>query len=149
MKLDNRGWGLKEMLILSSIILFFLLIAAIVAGSFAKELKDSKPVPEVEESTPVERPEETPVDYDYYYLLEKDLETATENYINDLGTNLDNGSVNIYLNNLIDNGYITTMVDKSTGNYCNGYGKAYKKENAVIIKGYIKCDEYKTEGYID
>lgn len=58
----------------------------------------------------------------------------------------------ITADHLINNGYLKKedMLDTSRKSYCDGYAKTFAAENCGIdYKIYIKCNDYKTEGYKD
>lgn len=58
----------------------------------------------------------------------------------------------ITADHLINNGYLKKedMLDNSGKSYCDGYAKTFAAENCGIdYKIYIKCNDYKTEGYKD
>ena len=58
----------------------------------------------------------------------------------------------ITADHLINNGYLKKedMLDTSGKSYCDGYAKTFAAENCGIdYKIYIKCNDYKTEGYKD
>ena len=58
----------------------------------------------------------------------------------------------ITADHLINNGYLKkeNMLDTSRKSYCDGYAKRFVVEDCGIdYKLYIKCNDYKTEGYKD
>ena len=58
----------------------------------------------------------------------------------------------ITADHLINNGYLKKedMLDTSGKSYCDGYAKTFAVEDCGIdYKLYIKCNDYKTEGYKD
>lgn len=58
----------------------------------------------------------------------------------------------ITADHLINNGYLKKedMLDTSGKSYCDGYAKTFAAEDCGIdYKLYIKCNDYKTEGYKD
>lgn len=60
--------------------------------------------------------------------------------------------ITITADHLINNGYLKKedMLDTSGKSYCDGYAKTFAVEDCGIdYKLYIKCNDYKTEGYKD
>lgn len=142
MALNNHGWGLREMIIFVSILLLFLIIASIFVLRLYNSLNES-----INGDTNTNEVVDN-VDKNYYYHKESELLQSAQAYYDDVPFDLDNGSVNVYLNELISGGYSKQIVDENTGNYCNGYAKYFKNQNTVDIDVFIKCDSYETEGYI-
>ncbi len=158
MKLNNHGWGLREMLILSSVLLLFLLVSVFLVlkmynrmdEDFTNDKEDDVPVQQPGQSEPsVSNPEpEEEIDLIYYLNLEKKLETAGRNYWLENMTDESLGGVNIYLGELADKGYVQEIKDQISGNPCDGYARIFVENSIATIDGYIKCDNYKTEGYV-
>ncbi len=140
MKLNNHGWGLREMLVLSSILLCFLLVAIIMVMRLYNNLEDSIDLDKVDNTKKI--------DEVYYHNLEYQVQNAGVKYFNNVGVDVSVGEVNVSLDKLIDLGYITRFKDDITGNYCDGYVKIYIEDEILNIDGYINCDNYRTEGYV-
>lgn len=125
MKLNNKGWGTGEMILLSCGLLVALLVAVFFISQlfkgFDKEMENN------------------------YFKLETDLATAGEKYIK-------NNNINVKDNYIIDsetlrtNGYIQDLKDKN-GNLCTGYVNVYNNNYILEYKGYIRCNNYETNGY--
>ncbi len=124
MILNKRGWGLREMLIWSGILLVFLIIAIYYIYNLYSSIDQ-----ELLTNT--------------YTNLENNLERQADIYLE-----------NYYDGELTDdNMTITKSVLKSydldislkddDGNLCSGYVMANKNE----VKGYISCRDYTTDGY--
>ena len=119
MKLNNRGWSLKEEIILSGILLFCLLVATFYIISFYSGVSEvSKPV---------------------YKELEEKIEKAAIKYVNMYGEN------NVITSEVLeDNNLLTSFID-SKREYCKGY-VLIKNDT---YDPYIKCNEYKTKNFDD
>lgn len=156
MKLNNRGWGYRDMIIYGCIILLFLLLAAyninylydgITATSDVNNTYNNEQQSDIEEITN-NKPQEVIVDYTYYQNAELKIKNATLSYLNDYNYELSEQILNTSLDTLIDFGYISKIYDQS-GNYiCTGYSNSYLGEDGeYVIKAYVNCNNYITEGY--
>lgn len=126
MKLNNKGWGTMEMLLLSG----GLLIALIVAVFFISKLYGSF---------------SGAVGNRQYINLETKLETAASEYIVAKDIEI-NGEYKISYETLKINGYIDELKDIE-GNNCNGYVKISNIDNINHYSGYILCNDYQTLNY--
>lgn len=174
MKLNNHGWGYRDMIIYSCILLILLFFAASsiselydgieasnaekekIRQQWAEKEAEEEKKEEMEEdiyvpSTPeeTEEPEEVEVDYNYYSLREKELKSATMSYLNDYNYDLSTAKMKITLDTLINFGYMVEMFDQTGLNVCTGYSNVYKDNYGnIIIDPYVKCDGfYVTNGY--
>lgn len=132
MKLNNGGWGLREMLVLSAILIFFFCVAVYFIYIFYGSLTENFDDISVSE------------DLKIYEEYENDLYNAGIEYLNDLDSEYKDSIIN--LSTLIENGYIEKLVDPKSDNECNGYIKIEDIEYQEI-ELYIKCDNYETIGY--
>ena len=130
MKLNNRGWGFRSMLILSAILIFFFSLAIyfiyLLYSSLSMDL----------------RSESDYVDILQYEAIEDRLKLAGEDYLEEINQEFTEEVV-IYIDDLVDADYIDYITDPNTDNLCEGYVSV--KEEAVYP--YINCDKYTTEGY--
>lgn len=167
MKLNNHGWGLKDMIIYSCILLFFLFLAASSVNSFYDGLQAGKEESErrqneINENAKKEEEKEivddiidnsntNPViDYDYYNNREKELQAAALGYLNYYNYDLESQIMKITLDTLIGLGYIQPIYDQTSYNICTGYVNAYYDEDAseYVVNPYLNCSGYYiTEGY--
>ena len=120
MKLNNKGWGYRQMLLMTSILLIFLLFTAYNIYALYKNLDHS--------------------DAKVYMNLESKLQVAAASYIKDEG--MRNQSVILTLTELKDLGYITEFNDDE-GKACNGY-LIYQNYD---YNAYIKCPNYISTNY--
>lgn len=143
MKLNNRGWGMREMIIYMCILILFLLFASYSVNSLYERLDSDKS----DGSKPSENIQ--PVDLQYYRDLEFKLNNATFNYLVS-----SYNSANDIVDNVIDvellkqYELIDNLYDQFGNNECKGYSKFYQNENGVfVVNSYVSCDNYETEGY--
>lgn len=117
MKLNKKGWGYTEFLIISAILLILLLIASYYIYSLYNALNGSS--------------------VNIYDNLETKLVTAAMEYDMDYDFN-----DIITSKKLINKKYLDGMYDNN-GDSCTGYVKKEKKN----LKAYIDCKYYQTSGY--
>ena len=126
MKLNNKGWGTVEMLLISG----GLLLALIVAIFFINKLYGSF---------------DKAVGNRYYMDLETKIEDAARKYINDYNI-IDPFNYRISLDTLQSGKYIDNVKD-SNGNKCDGYVIVNKLNNINYYNAYISCPNYITTNY--
>ncbi len=165
MKLNNHGWGYKDMIIYGCIILLVLLVAAyninyLYSGlnvnngnttnnttTDGNNAESDRPL--VNTDTPDSKPQVDVVDYNYYKNVEDMIESATLKYLSDYSYDLSNQILKTSLDTLVNFGYIAKVYDQNKVNVCSGYSNTYYDEstNQYVIKPYINCGNYVTEGY--
>ena len=126
--LNKKGWGLKEMLLLSGLLVIFLFIAIfyiyILYANFDKDVINKQ-----------------------YDNLENKLKNATEVYLDKYYEDtLTNDYVTISLKVLRAYGLDVALYDYN-GDPCNGYVRVNKSKAIVNIEPYISCEKYETSGY--
>lgn len=141
MNYKSNGWGLREMMFFVSILMFFLLIAVILIMRLYNNLEET--MGSMNQSNNKEQ-----INTKYYQQKETELFNAAADYADDIAVDTSNGSVNVYLKDLIDYGYAQSIVDEITKNNCDGYARFYDTQGILDIDVYLKCDNYVTEGYI-
>lgn len=154
MKLDNRGWGYRDMIIYSCILLFCLLLSVYFVNSLYNDLEKSAERQKINSSSSdvVEVPkkedkEDNKIDYSYYFDLEDKLKEATIKYIKNENVDLSNGLVTINSSILVDKGYLKDFYDQY-GVRCGGYSNVLVEENyEYSVQSYILCNDYSTAGY--
>lgn len=126
MKLNNKGWGTLEMLLLMGGLLLALIIAIFfiskLYGSFASSIGNRQ-----------------------YMDLENKLEEAAKNYIDDRNIEV-NGEYRLTYETLKNNSYITELNDMD-GNGCSGYVEVTNVDTIDHYRGYILCANYQTTDY--
>lgn len=151
MKLGNQGFGMKEMIIYTCLLILLLIFVSIEIDSFYKNLSSSKANNETQEIEPSNEDEEeinstpdTYVDYNYYYSLETRLKVATQNYIDAYPYSLETDILTITSNDLESLGYLTPMYAQDNKSICQGYSNVYKQEDEIVIYPFITCYNYQT-----
>lgn len=134
MRLDNRGWGLKNMLWICAILIIALFISISIFNSTFGANGVVTYMTSINTNT---------TNNVTYKEIEDEMVTSAIKYLKDNQITIDNDiEYTISLNDLIKNDYMKRVVinDKE----CSGY---------VVInndhKAYIKCQNYTTEGYSD
>jgi uncharacterized protein YxeA len=125
--MNNRGWGLQAMLILTFVLILALFISAML-------IKQHLSVLVKEESKYQEK----------YESFETLLETSAKEYVQDKYSNLGNDSLLVEYSTLKNNKYIIKLIDPETSKECDGYVKVENND----YNGFIVCNlNYKTSGY--
>lgn len=152
MKLGNHGWGMRDMIIYTCILILFLLVAAYSVKSLYDvigtpvENENVLVTPPVVEETEEDKP--IVVDYEYYNKLELDMKNATLNYLAARPTIIENDILKITSDTLVNLEYMDELYDQTKENKCLGYSNVYQDEDGdYIVKSYISCNNYVTEGY--
>lgn len=135
MKLNNHGWGFREMLFLSAIILFFVILATVLIVQFYHQMGNVFQNADTSSST------STTTSSTYTYTdIEATLKTAAERYYKKNGSTT--GNV-ITTQDLIDGGYLKESKLSTKDDNCDGYVQV----DGSTLTPYIICDNYMTEGY--
>lgn len=133
MNLNNRGWGIREMLFLSSILIFFFCLAIyfiyVLYSSFDLSVNNNDIIEHNDE---------------VYKTYEQLIKDAAYDYLNSVNYEFSDRIIN--MSTLINAGLMSDLYDPETDNKCNGYIKVIDLEDKQI-DAYIKCDNYVTEGY--
>ena len=128
--LNKPGWGLKEMLLLSGILVLFLVVAIYYIFSLYQEL-------------------DLEVSANYYTDLEDELEHNAQIYLDDYYEgNLNSDGITITRSILRTYDLDVHLVDENE-NACSGYVIASRTHGEDFIDAYISCDHYTTSGYED
>lgn len=129
MRLTNHGWGLREMIFLSAVIFFFVIVAAVMVNNLYSELDLSQDTGSSSTSS-----------NGYTYSeIEQNLSSAARRYYR---THSDDASTIVISEDLVELGYLRSSQLQTQDDVCEGY--------AVIgddFKAYITCSYYETEGY--
>ncbi len=116
---NNHGWGLKEMLFLSAILLFFVFLIAVLINQLY-ETTDSL----------INNPTS-------YQQVENNLKIAAKEYYEEYHEDY------ILSDDLIFEKYLTLKNMTVKDDICEGY-VTYQERH---FNAYITCDKYETEGY--
>ena len=125
MKLTNHGWGLREMIFLSAVIFFFVIIAAVMINNLYSELDLSQGSSGSSSSNGYT-----------YQQIESNLSAAAERYYK---THNDDVSTIVISEDLVELGYLKSSQLQTKDDACEGY--------AVIaddFRAYITCSNYET-----
>lgn len=143
MKLNERGWGLKSLIIFSVIFIVILICTSFVIKNYIKQVKnDNKDKDNTSESTNIEKKTNSYI----YQTLEKDLERAGESYAVYHSTLITFSEEYIIVNSAVleQDGFSETIEDPVDGSPCDGYVKINPDGE---VESFIKCSEYKTPKY--
>lgn len=156
MKLNNRGWGMREMIIYLCILILALFFVASSIDSLYTQIENSqKEIKEennnkviYEDEEEIEEDKSLDIDVDYYYNLENEVKTATMNYINENNYDLSNQILTVTLDTLVNLGYIEKIYDQIDDEVCSAYSNVYSiDEGDFIINSFVSCKNYITQGY--
>ena len=118
MRLNNKGWGFTQMIIMSGILFFLLLVVSYYIYIFYNRI-------DVEKGS-------------QYFNLETKLKSAAVIY----SRNINSLSGRVSLSTLKSLGYIDTFYDEN-GNPCNGY-VLYNDDR---YDSYIRCNNFVSANY--
>jgi hypothetical protein len=155
MKLNNHGWGYKDMIIYSCLIIVVILVASYNINYLYSGLtsdstnSDNTTVEHNTEPVTQNTPQIQFIDYNYYNQIEYKIRIATLSYLSDYNYELTGQILKTTLDSLIDLGYMDKVYDQTGGSMCTGYSNSYVDASTgeYIIKPYINCNNYRTEGY--
>lgn len=128
--LNKHGWGLKEMLVLSGILVLFLIIAIYYIFTLYQEL-------------------DRDVTDHYYTDLETELEDSAKVYIEDYyDGDLTSDGLTITRSVLRTYDLDVSLVD-NRGRACSGYVIASRTHGEDFYQAYVSCPNYTTDDYED
>ncbi len=139
MKLNNHGWGLREMLLYCGILLLFLCIAVFFIIQASKGLED------IGESNNAIVEEEVS-----YSEIEENVKDASLLYVDAYyEEGIKTGTITITTDNLkkFNMLSIDDLIPVGEKNSCNGYSLVKNEDNSLVVSAYIKCSNYETNGY--
>lgn len=120
MFLSKNGWGLKEMIIVSGILILFLGLAIYNIYTIKTYFNNRE-----------------------YYSLENMLLEQSEIYLSSYNNLLTNEGI------IVSNTDLDITLKDNGGNFCKGYVKITKSRGIINKTPYISCDKYETLGYED
>lgn len=153
-KLDNKGWGLSDYLIIVVVIIIALTLASVLLLKLTNNLKenvnqndDTNITESIDNNNNTEK-NDTSDEAINYKELEQNLNTIGEKY------------VEVHYNGTIGNG--TTIVDNQhileldsqiekelSKDNCKAYVVIIKDDTSISYTPYLSCDNYKTDGYLE
>jgi competence protein ComGF len=160
MKLNNKGFGMRESLIYLCILLMVLLVAACSVSSFYDTLEESRSdnhqeyylfdVDEDDEKDDSQviddKDSSIVINYDYYHIEEERFANAALEYARANGLNDSVNQVN--LTDLYKSNHMTRkIVDYVDGKTCGGYANVSYNNGSYDVEAFILCTNYKTKGY--
>lgn len=154
MKLDNRGWGLQELLVGIGILLFFLLLMVSLINQNFRRLSESLGNNNTNNPTEQKRPiQDEENEYTSYQDIETAMKKAAREYNTAIyGEDLQEGdNITVTLKSLIRDQYMERIYDiKDSKVTCSGYVTFIKERNKVTYSPYLKCgSRYITKGYLE
>ena len=151
MKLNNGGWGYREMIIYSCIIIFALVFVAISISSFYDDVvTPNESITHNNNVVEEEKEDEKPIvtDTDYYALQELKLMNATLDYVNTYSYDLTNDILKVSIDTLVSFNFMSEIYDQTGTSKCSGYSNVYiTDKGSYEIRPYISCSNYVTSGY--
>ncbi len=157
-KLNNRGWGLSDYLIIVTAIIAALIIASLLIihltknlnKNFNTEIENEEPTNIIEnnnDSSALDKEEIENKEIDYK-SLENKLITIGEKYVElNYKGNINNGTIIVDNQHIIDlDSSIKNEMEKDS---CKGYVIIKKETETISYTPYISCNNYKSEGYLD
>ena len=150
-KLNNRGWGLSDFLLIGSVIIICLLFSSVMIIRLTNGLKENLKANEknnteekIETNNNVENVINTNDEINYIDLEAKLTRLAIK-YIEE-----------VYKNNIGENLFIvdcphllevdSNLKTEMSKDNCNGYVEAKKNGENIEYTPYLKCDNYSTDG---
>ena len=144
--MNEKGWGLKDFLLILGIIFFALLITVVI---YKVSFKKDDPVDPIDPKSDIET--KIVSYYESYQDMEDAIKNAAMRYQNDhYQGKLESDETWILSYNLLlkDDYLKRKLYDLSDVNdECNGYVVFEKKGSNISYYPYIKCKNYKTAGY--
>ena len=128
--LNKHGWGLKEMLVLSGVLLLFLVIAIYYIYTMYQDL-------------------DFPVTVNYYEQLEERLEDNARVYLSDYYDGVLTSDGMVISRSDLRAYDLDVLLEDPNGHACSGYVLASKTHGEEIIDVYISCNDYTTAGFED
>ncbi len=166
MKLNNHGWGMREMIIYSCIMILLLIFVASSISSLYSNIEKTNVKNRQEYQQRVEKAEQerlenereelkqelekpiNKVDTTYYKNIENKIKTATMNYMNTYNYALNGQILKVTVDTLVGLNFIDEIKDQNGNSTCSGYSNVYEDENgSYVIKSYVTCSNYSSEGY--
>ena len=84
----------------------------------------------------------------YYATKESQLRAGTIRYLKENAITVsDDETITINASDIINKKYIQSIKDERTNNVCDGYSIVSFKDNDYVVKSYIDCDSYSSNGY--
>ncbi len=165
MKLNNKGWGLTDYLLIVGVIVIALFGASILIIRLNTTLKENmkkheqieenidETIPEEsiindnEQNTEKDKKEEVQENIDYKKIEDKMVSSAMKYIEGAFKNEIDNNTITVDNTHLIE--LDSTLKDEMSKDNCKGYVLVKKDGENINYTPYFKCDNYKTEGTND
>ena len=161
MKLNNKGWGLTDYLLIVSVIIIALLVASVLIIRLTNGLKENIKVNENNETKIEENNSENNENQDNsttneiidsntidYASIEDEMTSAAIKYIEiTYKNNIGEGLIIVDYPHILE--VDSDIKSKMAKDNCNGYVQVLKNEGNIEFTSFIKCDNYSTEGVKD
>jgi len=125
MKLNNNGWGYRDMVIYTCIILLALFFVAISISSFydnlVEDINSDRNNQNNNNVVEENKPNSNEVDKNYYLLQESKLKEATLNYVNRYSYDLDQNIMSVSMETLVSLGFMEQIYDQTGTNKSKRY----------------------------
>ncbi len=145
MNLNNKGFGLKEMIIYTCLLILLLVFVSLSIDSFYKSNSVEK-----DNSKENQAAELYHVDFEYYRNLEETLRLTTKRYLENNKAFMEGEKWTVTVEELIEQQYLSGLYDQTGHNVCTGYSNGYlDNNNEFIVVPYLKCSNYVTNGYME
>ena len=145
--MNNRGFGLRDEIAVGIIMFILLLFVTVKIRNMYSDINTTSNGNVVETPVEEETPKKNDIDLYYYYDLEDKVKTASSIYVRDRDIDLNNKVFVITSDMLIENGYLTELVDED-GNACTSNSLVSKdKYDFTIIDVFVRCNKYTTDEY--
>jgi len=155
--MNNKGWGLAEMLILCSILVISLLMASFYIRSLGRNITEQKEhnnTVNAEQSNKkdntsnIEQNNTNSNSNEVYNKIENRIELLSQRYIYNMYNNeVDETTIIVDMQHLLEQDYEKELENIIDSYSCKGYSKVYKVETIIYYDSYIDCDEYTTTGF--
>lgn len=151
MKLNNRGWGLQELIVGIGILFFCLaFVSILIHNSFGQLLGEKEPPAENETVNPPINNSEP--EYQSYVQIEKAMVEAAKKYNETIYGDelLEGDKISATMRSLVRDGYLKQVKDiKDDSVICSGYVTFIKENGKVTYTPYLKCGKYTSKGYLE
>lgn len=147
--MNNKGFGLKEFIIIISVVFIGLIVAgAIYQRTIGGEITGDKSTPKTEDrlkssNKTVKKEEST------YKRLESKLRQAAMSYQSATYQTTETEDVTMVLTSkfLQKKGYLKELHDPVDNSVCEGYVIFRQRQMAISYTPYLKCNNFKTDGF--
>ena len=165
MKLNNKGWGLTDYLLIVGAIAIALFGASILIIRLNITLKENMKkheqmeenidetiseeniINDNEQNTENDKKEDVQENIDYKKIEDKMVSSAMKYIEGAFKNEISNNTITVDNTHLIE--LDSTLKDEMSKDNCKGYVLVKKDKENINYTPYVKCDNYKTEGTND